>query len=52
MRQDGAAKIKTKVGSDTPKVSRMEIHENRLEIIVQDPNNRRTLISTLMKRAP
>ena len=36
--QDGAAKIKTKVGSDTPKVSRMEIHENRLEIIVQDPN--------------
>jgi hypothetical protein len=36
--QDGAAKIKTKVGGDTPKVSRMEIHEDRLEIVVQDPN--------------
>ena len=36
--QDGAAKIKTKMASDTPKVSRMEIHEDRLEITVQDPN--------------
>ena len=49
--QDGAARIKTKVGNDTPKVSRMEIHEDRLEIVVQDPNKPKTLISTLMKKA-
>jgi hypothetical protein len=36
--QDGAAKIKAKVGGDALKVSRMEIHEDRLEIVVQDPN--------------
>jgi len=36
--QDGAAKIKSKIGVDTPKVSRMEIHEDRLEITIQDPN--------------
>jgi hypothetical protein len=36
--QDGAAKIKAKVGGDSPKVSRIEIHEDRLEIVVQDPN--------------
>jgi hypothetical protein len=35
--QDGAAKIKAKLGVDDVKVSSMEIHENRLEIIVQDP---------------
>ena len=35
---DGAAKIKTKVGADNVKVSRMEIHEDKLEIVVQDPN--------------
>jgi len=35
---DGAAKIKAKVGSDALKVSRMEIREDRLEIVVQDPN--------------
>ncbi len=36
--KDGAAKIKAKVGSDALKVSRMEIHEDKLEIVVQDPN--------------
>lgn len=36
--KDGAAKIKAKVGSDPLKVSRMEIHEDKLEIVVQDPN--------------
>jgi hypothetical protein len=36
--RDGAAKIRTKVGGDALKVSRMEIHEDRLEIVVQDPN--------------
>jgi hypothetical protein len=36
--KDGAAKIKAKVGTDALKVSRMEIHEDRLEIVVQDPN--------------
>src|SRR5882724_12597986 len=35
---DGAAKVKTKLGVDNVKVSRMEIHEDKLEIIVQDPN--------------
>jgi hypothetical protein len=36
--KDGAARIKAKVGGDALKVSRMEIHEDRLEIVVQDPN--------------
>jgi hypothetical protein len=36
--QDGAAKIKAKVGGNVLKVSRMEIHEDRLVIVVQDPN--------------
>jgi hypothetical protein len=36
--KDGAAKIKAKVGGDALKVSRMEIHEDKLEIVVQDPN--------------
>src|SRR5882672_8627114 len=36
--QDGAAKIKAKVGGDALKISRMEIHEDRLEIVAQDPN--------------
>jgi hypothetical protein len=35
---DGAAKIKAKVGSATLKVSHMEVHEDRVEIVVQDPN--------------
>ena len=35
---DGAAKVRTKLGVDNVKVSRMEIHEDKLEIIVQDPN--------------
>jgi hypothetical protein len=35
---DGAAKIKAKIGVDNVKVSRMEIHEDKLEIVVQDPN--------------
>jgi len=35
---DGAAKIKAKLGVDNVKVSRMEIHEDKLEIVVQDPN--------------
>src|SRR5262245_44010482 len=35
--QDGAAKIKAKVGADDVKVSRMEIHEDRMSIVVQDP---------------
>ncbi len=35
--QDGAAKIKAKVGSDAIKVSRMEIHEDRMSIVIQDP---------------
>jgi hypothetical protein len=35
--QDGAAKIKAKLGGGDVKVSRMEIHEDRLEIVVQDP---------------
>ena len=36
--QDGAAKIKAKVGGDPVKVSHMEVHEDRLEIVAQDPN--------------
>jgi len=35
--QDGARKIKTKLGTDNVKVSRLEIHEDRLSIVVQDP---------------
>ena len=35
---DGAAKVKTKLGVGNVKVSRMEIHEDKLEIVVQDPN--------------
>jgi hypothetical protein len=35
--QDGAARVKTKLG-DNVKVSRMEIHEDRISIVVQDPN--------------
>ncbi len=36
--QDGAAKIKAKVGSAALKVSHMEVNEDRLEVVVQDPN--------------
>ena len=36
--QDGAAKVKTKLGVDNVRVSRMEIHEDRMSIVVQDPN--------------
>ncbi len=35
--QDGAAKVKAKLGVDHVKVSRMEIHEDRMSIVVQDP---------------
>jgi len=35
--QDGAAKVKAKLGVDNVKVSRMEIHEDRISIVVQDP---------------
>jgi len=35
--QDGATKIKAKLGTDNVKVSRMEIHEDRMSIVVQDP---------------
>jgi hypothetical protein len=35
--QDGAAKIKAKLGVDEVKVSRMEIRQDRLSITVQDP---------------
>jgi hypothetical protein len=35
--RDGAAKIKGKLGTDNIKVSRMEIHEDRMSIVVQDP---------------
>lgn len=35
--QDGAAKIKAKLGVDSVKVSRMEIKEDRMSIVVQDP---------------
>jgi hypothetical protein len=35
--QDGAAKVKSKLGTDNVKVSRMEIHEDRMSIVVQDP---------------
>jgi hypothetical protein len=36
--QDGAAKIKSKIGADDVKVSHIDIHEDRLEVVVQDPN--------------
>ncbi|HJZ81467.1 MAG TPA: hypothetical protein VKD91_14020 [Pyrinomonadaceae bacterium] len=36
--QDGATKIKAKLGVDNVKVHRMEIHEERMSIVVQDPN--------------
>ena len=34
---DGAAKVKAKVGVDSVKVSRIEIHEDRMSIVIQDP---------------
>jgi hypothetical protein len=33
--QDGAAKVKAKLGVDNVKVSRMEIHEDRMSVVVQ-----------------
>lgn len=36
--KDGAAKIKAKLGVDNVKVSRIEIHEDGMEVVVQDPN--------------
>lgn len=35
--QDGATKIKAKLGVDNVKVSRMEVREDRMSIVVQDP---------------
>lgn len=35
--QEGAAKVKAKLGVENVKVSRMEIHEDRISIVVQDP---------------
>ena len=35
--RDGAAKIKAKLGIDAVKVSHIEIREDKLEIVVQDP---------------
>jgi len=35
--QDGATRLKGKLGVDAVKVSRMEIHEDRMSIVVQDP---------------
>ena len=35
--QDGATKVKAKLGVDNVKVSRMEIHDDRISIVVQDP---------------
>lgn len=35
--QDGAAKVKAKLGVDSVKVSRISIHENQMTIVVQDP---------------
>jgi hypothetical protein len=35
--QDGATKIKTKLGADNVKISRIEIHDDRMSIVVQDP---------------
>ena len=37
--QDGATRLKAKLGVDAVKVSRMEIHEDRMSIVVQDPAN-------------
>lgn len=34
---DGAAKVKAKLGVDVVKVSRIEIHEDRMSIVIQDP---------------
>jgi hypothetical protein len=35
--QDGAAKVKAKLGVENVKVSRIEIHDDRISIVVQDP---------------
>ncbi|MEP6919805.1 MAG: hypothetical protein ABI967_01685 [bacterium] len=35
--KDGAAKIKAKLGVDSVKVCNIEIHEDRMEVTVQDP---------------
>ena len=35
--QDGAVKVKAKLGVDSVKVSRIEIHEDRMSIVIQDP---------------
>jgi hypothetical protein len=35
--QDGATKIKAKLGVDHVKVHRIEIHEDRMSVVVQDP---------------
>jgi hypothetical protein len=35
--QDGAAKIKTRLGVENVKISRIEIHDDRMSIVVQDP---------------
>jgi hypothetical protein len=37
--QDAAAKIKQKIGAPTVKVSRMEIHSDEFEMVIQAPNN-------------
>src|ERR1700752_5210854 len=34
---DGAKKVKDKLGVDDVKVSRIEIHDDRMSIVVQDP---------------
>ncbi|HEY0003178.1 MAG TPA: hypothetical protein VGB17_00110, partial [Pyrinomonadaceae bacterium] len=35
--QDAAVKVREKMGADSVKVSRMEIHQDEFEIVVQDP---------------
>src|SRR5258708_4995319 len=35
--RDGAAKIKAELGIDAVRVSHIEIHEDKLEVVVQDP---------------
>jgi len=35
--QDGATKLKTKLGTDSVKVSRISIHEDQESIVIQDP---------------
>jgi hypothetical protein len=35
---DGAAKVKAKLGVENVRVSRIEIHSDRMSIVVQDPN--------------